>query len=376
MKWILSLLGCLFVETALLAQVQASKMVQLPASLSESSGLLITSPGRFMSHNDSGNEPLLIEFDSTATVLRTIRLNAPNTDWEEITQDASGKVYIGEFGNNANSRKDLRIYILSKPSTLNRDTVNAAIINFSYPDQTAFPPANPYLNFDMEAMVWFNDSLFLFSKNRTDPYSGFTYLYRLPAKAGTYVASKLDSFYTGPGPWANYSVTAAAMSPDYKTLILSGYERCWVFRNFQGSNFFKGNAFSYTFPSFLQREGIVLTSNYSGYFTDESTPLTTSSLYRFTLPGSPSYLEQYEKVEDLVVYPNPTEGYISFSKPIERTAIFKLFSPSGQLVLQDRFLEDVEQLALPQAAMQPGIYLLSISMPDGREIRKTIQIKR
>lgn len=357
------------------AQVQAVKVTALPSSLAESSGLLLTAPGRFMSHNDSGNEPLLIEFDSTSTTLRTIRLNAPNIDWEEITQDASGKVYIGEFGNNGNARKDLKIYILNKPSTLLRDTVNAAVINFSYSDQKAFPPAMATMNYDMEAMVAMNDSLYLFSKNRTDPYSGFTYLYQLPAKAGTFTALKRDSFYTGPGPWANYSVTAAALSPDKKTLMLSGYERCWVFRNFQAANFFKGDAYSYTFPTFLQREGIVLMDNYSGYFTDESTPLTTASLYRFTLPGLVNSISEPASNFVITVFPNPADGYIEFSQPIEKTAIFKLFSPSGKLILQERFLEDIVRLPLPSGKLSAGVYLLSVSIPDGREIRKTIVVK-
>ena len=59
----------------------------LPAVLSESSGAVFFN-GRFISHNDSGNENKLYELDTaTGLILRTVHIqNAVNSDWEDLAQ--------------------------------------------------------------------------------------------------------------------------------------------------------------------------------------------------------------------------------------------------------------------------------------------------
>jgi hypothetical protein len=41
--------------------------------------------------------------------LKTLKVNAKNTDWEALTNDGNN-FYIGDFGNNDGSRRDLTIY--------------------------------------------------------------------------------------------------------------------------------------------------------------------------------------------------------------------------------------------------------------------------
>ena len=40
---------------------------------------------------------------------------ATNEDWEDITIDDAGNLYIGDIGNNKNERDDLRVYRVPEP---------------------------------------------------------------------------------------------------------------------------------------------------------------------------------------------------------------------------------------------------------------------
>jgi hypothetical protein len=119
------------------------KVCDFPAELNETSGLVKIAPNKFVTHTDSGNEPKLFVFDSSGLVQRRIKVsNATNVDWEDMTMDTKGNLYIGDFGNNNNDRKDLRIYTVASPNTYTKDSTVAGITNFSYPDQKAFPPGS------------------------------------------------------------------------------------------------------------------------------------------------------------------------------------------------------------------------------------------
>ena len=73
---------------------------QLSKTIEETSGLAKID-GTFWTHNDSGGEPALYQFDPhSGEVLRTVFFNgAENKDWEDMTTDSS-HVYVGNFGNN------------------------------------------------------------------------------------------------------------------------------------------------------------------------------------------------------------------------------------------------------------------------------------
>ena len=241
----------------------------VPTQVAETSGLLVSNSNKFWSHNDSGDGPQLYCFDSSGVLLRTLYVrNASNVDWEEVTRDTAGRVYLGDFGNNLNNRGNLRIYRIPNPDTVVGDSVTAEIIAFSYPDQVNFPPVDSLKKFDMEAMVAHGDSLFLFSKNRTAPFDGYTRRYRLPQDSGTYVATLVDSFYTGPGPLFQYGITGAALSPNQEHLILTSSDRCWFFSCFSGTDYFGGSAVQLQY-SFTQKEAVAWLNDQTIYLTDE-----------------------------------------------------------------------------------------------------------
>ncbi|MEZ4991506.1 MAG: hypothetical protein R2824_13885 [Saprospiraceae bacterium] len=224
-------------------QQKLKKHFRLPPALTEVSGLYYAGTDSLWWHNDGGDQPALYLTDGAGNLKRTVRLPAlHNQDWEDITADDQGRIYIGEFGNNANRRKDLRIY--------RYDPGDGALdsISFVYPDQHEFPPPPARANYDMEAFFWFNDSLHLFSKNRLQQGNYQTRHYTLPASPGTYTAQLRDSLFL-----RKRVITGAAISPDRKKVALIGYnyKRClgfiptsaasiFLFTDFTGSDFLRG----------------------------------------------------------------------------------------------------------------------------------------
>lgn len=308
----------------------------LPSVLDESSGIEITNRNRIWSHNDSGGADELYEFDSTGVLIRTLNINNSNNhDWEDLAQDITGNFYIGDFGNNNNDRTNLKIYKINNLEQVVGSSVNAQSISFTYPDQHNFPPADALLNFDMEAMFWFNHSLYLFSKNRTNPYDGYTHLYKLPETPGTYTATLVDSFYLGSGPYFISSATAADISPDGNTVALLSCGHIYLFSGFSGDDFFGGNMQQLTFSSLTQKEGIAFISNTELYITDEKTDNQTGKLYYLNI-GSYIITDvgSVKTKNELIIYPNPNSTGIL---KVQGDKAFKLtelsiFNINGEVV--------------------------------------------
>ena len=151
------------------------KIGYLPDEIKESSGLLRLND-LFLTHGDSGNDPILFGFKypfDTDSIVGTINLKGVNNhDWEDLAYDNTSKIFIADIGNNSNNRKDLKIiihdYLEERSST----------IPISYLDQKAFPPGKiRKQNFDSEAIFWYKGRLFLFAKNKRP---GQTKIYSLP----------------------------------------------------------------------------------------------------------------------------------------------------------------------------------------------------
>lgn len=190
--------------------------------LRENSGIAFYGGGVLYVVNDGGNAPKLYRFDTVQNNYTTYDIiHAPNKDWEDLATDKFGDLYIGDFGNNGNIGKDLRIYKASNPETIFSNQISVETIAFSYSDQSAFPPAANALNFDCEAMVWHSDSLYLFTKNRRSPYDGWCYMYVLPDKPGSYVAQLRDSIQFSAAAKELGWITAADVRGDSLLLLSS-----------------------------------------------------------------------------------------------------------------------------------------------------------
>lgn len=139
------------------------RSVNIDPSVLECSGM-VYGDSLLWTLGDSGTKPELYGLDSNGKCVQVItHPSLQNKDWEALAMDLEKKrFFIGEIGNNGNSRKDLKIYLLDSNQQVK-------VIPLSFALQDAFPPNKKLMNFDAEAMVYTQDSLFLFSKNRGVP---------------------------------------------------------------------------------------------------------------------------------------------------------------------------------------------------------------
>ena len=250
-------------------KINITEVCKLDKALPESSGIVVEG-GKIWSHNDSQGQPVLYGFDKTGKVSDIVYISGKNTDWEDLTKDDAGNIYIGDFGNDKNKRHDLKVYKIPNPSTLKENISKPEVIEFKYSDQKLFPPDTNAQNFDMEAMLWYNNNLYLFSKNRTNPFTGYTKVYRIPDIPGSHVAELIDSVYLGSAPMITSWVTSADISPDKKKLVLLGHEKIWLFTCFQGDKFFSGKKYTLTVNGTVtQKEAVCFANDNQLYITDE-----------------------------------------------------------------------------------------------------------
>lgn len=260
------------------AEERLDILTQLPKKIDESSGLLI-SDGTLWTHNDSGDKARIYAISqSTNELEKEINIaNAKHRDWEDIAQDTT-HLYIGDFGNNSGNRKDLTIYKIPKLGLV--DSIAAEKIEFSFSDQSNFDNSNYDHNFDCEAMIVYNNSIYLFSKNHQNKG---TRLYRLPTTPGVYEAEKIDSFHT------DGVITGASIDKDNKVLCLLGYQYnasyyntfAWIFHTFEGSDFFNGISKRVDLPIQAQTEGICFQQDLNVLISNESEEGEDANLYLF-----------------------------------------------------------------------------------------------
>lgn len=201
-------------------------------------------PGLFWTLNDSGDYARIFAINSRGEAVRPswiknykgIKIyDAYNRDWECLTEDDRGYLYIFDAGNNFNYRRDLAFYKLTEPNpSLSDETGIIAKYPFRYPDQTAFPPSEENLNFDAEACYFDSGALYLISKNRG---LGKARIYKFSAfRPSEENVPEISASFDFEG-----MVTDAAVSPDGRQLAVLTYDYIWLFEKKDG-NFFSGRS--------------------------------------------------------------------------------------------------------------------------------------
>ncbi|PID26806.1 MAG: hypothetical protein CR982_08295 [Candidatus Cloacimonadota bacterium] len=225
--------------------------------------------------NDSGDEARIFAVDRKGTLCipswmesrekyKGLEISdAVNIDWEDITTDNEGNIYIAACGNNGNTRRDLAIYVVKEPNPKNVTATRISRqINFYYPEQKEFPPINN--NFDCEAIYYREGNIYLLTKHRADLN---TVLYRidLSDKRDLIPAKKLAEFNI------EGNVTAADCSSDGSRVAVLTYNNVWVFDT-DGENIFKGKK-RFLRISGKQCEGITFDTNERLIITNEQKDL-------------------------------------------------------------------------------------------------------
>lgn len=354
--------------------VNVRTITSLPAQTKESSGLVIESPNRFWTHNDSGDDAILYQFDSVGTLIKTIKVSdATNIDWEELQLDAVGNLYIGDFGNNLQNRKDLAIYKINdfKAKTINT-ALNADKIEFSYEDQTAFPPADSLKHFDAEAMLVTADSIYIFTKDfETQPYSGKTWIYRLPNKIGKYTATLIDVFKTDNSWKYRGAITGAAKSNDGKIVLLA-YLKLYVFTAYKGTEFWRGQLkpLDFNILETAQREAIAFSpfDNCRLFITSEEARGIGGNLSSVNICD---YLTKDPNIgvsePQVRVYPTPSVSdlFLEISSSFVDNFYLKIFDTNGHLVLTKKIPTGENKILLENSLFpRNGMYFYRLFQKD------------
>lgn len=254
----------------------------LPKTLNEISGTETTiNSDLIWTLNDSGNKPKLYGITTNGKIKHELKIDAKNNDWEDLSTDNQGNLYIGDTGNNDNARKNLSILKVNATQLQSDKKINVERITFSYPDQFKFPPKKSKRFFDCEAFFWHNNYLYLFTKSRSHKKYGKTTLYKIPATAGHHQAQFLGEFYTCDD--LHCWITSADISPDGKKVVLLNHKSAWVFTDFKDDNFLNGKATELPFNHISQKESICFKDNNTLYITDEKAHGDGGKLYEFKL---------------------------------------------------------------------------------------------
>ena len=256
----------------------------LSNSLAETSGL-INLNGTLITHNDSGGLAELYEIDTTTgTISRRVEVsNATNIDWEDLSHDGT-YIYIGDFGNNNGNRTDLRVYriLVSDYLSTPDDTVMADVIDFSYADQTDFTTNLNNTNYDAEALISYQNDLYIFTKNWVDNQSN---IYQLSNQPGSYSISKVDMINS------QGLITGGTYNSLTGSIVLVGYDLPQPFTvelsGFSGGLFSNGSLsrFDINAPASysIQIEAIAINENSNYYVTAEDSPFGTQGMFNLDL---------------------------------------------------------------------------------------------
>ena len=360
------------------SSVSPDASYNLPDAINETSGLIRWN-NHLLTHNDS-EDINLYELDTLdGRIIQSFPLTGTiSKDWEEISQD-NDYVYIGDFGNSSNgNRKDLKILRIRKNS-IQMNALNIDTINFSYSDQTDFTPAGSNsTDFDCEAFIVSNDSIYLFTKQWKNQE---TTVYSIPKTTGTYIAKKKSTCNV------EGLITGSTYLHSKGLLVLCGYSIflepfLYLLYDFDYPDFFSGNKRKVTIPlSFHQVEGIATTDGLKYYMSNErftySTYLTVSQkLQNFNLS---SFLENYlESLSSDISKTGINDGYLIYPVPADIFLMVKrrdytiqekysLINCTGQVLLTGILSGEEDQINI--SSLLCGIYILEIGNKKSHQFK-------
>ncbi len=264
----------LFVLVIILACTSFGKLEflgDLPNSLKEvSANEFIPQSDLIWVIEDSGNENILFGLDENGDIEKSIKLiNAYNEDWEDLTSDNHGNLYVGDFGNNDKKRDVYRIYKIHNKD-LNKNSVKTKLIEFTLP----FIDGRK----DFEAFFQYNNIFYLLTKE----YKELS-LFTVPNTIGKHEAKFIQKFEL---EGKDTRVTSADISEDGKTIILLNHKRIWQLSNYEAPHFFSGKIKKISFKHNSQKEGVCFKNDSTLVITDERHGSEGGNIYGFNLNNS------------------------------------------------------------------------------------------
>ncbi|NDI98401.1 hypothetical protein GWA97_04885 [Flavobacterium sp. LaA7.5] len=232
---------------------------------------------------DSGNKNKIYGLGKDGKTEHAITVkNAENTDWEDITSDERGNLYIGDFGNNDNDREDLAIYKVNKNDLDKEEAVAEYKVSFYYPEQDKFPPKKSKRFYDAEAFFELKGNFYLFTKNRSAGFDGSFNVYKIPNTEGRHKAELLATLNSC-DVYRKCAITAADVSPDGTTAVLLSGDKIWLLQDFTEKGFNQDMMQEYEIDHYTQKEGICFTDENTLFIVDEKEKKGKAFLYELKI---------------------------------------------------------------------------------------------
>jgi hypothetical protein len=335
-------------------------IADLAPGLTECSGMAAIGSNAIAMINDSGNKPELFVVDSTGQLIyRSLIPGVENQDWEALAY-GNGILYIGDIGNNANRRKDLLIYALNVEHLLDSGKMNLVKkIPFQYQRQKNFPPAEKSKFFDAEALFYFRSNLYLVSKNRSQPFNGYAYLYQIPLNDEDLTLSPLDSVALGKGLKQSHWVTGATIDQNGR-LILLGYDKYWQLDHFNGKDL-SGQWERIYFNKLSQKEAVAFMGDQ--LWVAEEERKTKPQLYRVGQVGEEirnTPLTTRVMIENKIV---SDELLLNIKMPDGGDLRWEIFKSNGERLSSGKLnllAKEKHKVALDLSDLEGGSYILNV----------------
>lgn len=256
----------------------------LPKKLKEVSGIALSQDQKTIwAIEDQGNKNVVYGLDKQGKLVTDIPVeNAENNDWEDITKDAQGNIYLGDFGNNDNNRQNLSILKLDlkAPSQATAKTIQTT--KFHYEGQTEFPPKKSDWLYDCEAFVEMDGNFYLFTKNRSKGFDGTFLVFQVPNKEGDFEA-KLIGKLKLEGKYSDAAITSAAINSTKDKIVLLTHKNIHVLSGFTASDFNAAKIQKISLNHNSQKEAVVFLNDKTLLIADEKDKATGGNVYKFSL---------------------------------------------------------------------------------------------
>ncbi|MCI2230222.1 hypothetical protein MC378_13670 [Polaribacter sp. MSW13] len=231
--------------------------------------------------NDGGNKPKIFGVSEKGNIVKELVINAKNNDWEDLTSDEEGNIYIGDFGNNQSKRKNLAILKVKQKDLNSTEKVDVEKIKFYYPNQTKFPPKKKQLFFDAESFFYYKNSFYIFTKSRVKNKFGKTSLYKVPAVVGNHKAEFISEF-TNCNEMECW-ITSADISNDGSKVVLLTLSSVLVFTDFEKDDFLSGKITKIPLKYSSQKEGVTFKDHNTLLITDEKAHGAGGNFYKIKI---------------------------------------------------------------------------------------------